>query len=43
MEDTSMVYRDPWQVSDRRYLSEGSMTLLNRPNSPTIGRPGAGL
>jgi transposase-like protein len=22
---------DEWQVSDRRYLSEGSMTLLNRP------------
>jgi putative transposase len=25
---------DEWQVSDRRYLSEGSMALLNRP-SPT--------
>ena len=25
---------DEWQVSDRRYLSEGSMTLLNRPNQP---------
>jgi hypothetical protein len=24
---------DEWQVSDRRYLSEGSMTLLNRPTS----------
>ncbi len=23
---------DEWQVSDRRYLSEGSMALLNRPN-----------
>ena len=22
---------DEWQVSDRRYLSEGSMALLNRP------------
>ena len=22
---------DEWQVSDRRYLAEGSMTLLNRP------------
>jgi putative transposase len=28
---------DEWQVSDRRYLSEGSMALLNRPD-PT--RPG---
>jgi putative transposase len=25
---------DEWQVSDRRYLSEGSMALLNRPNQP---------
>ena len=25
---------DEWQVSDRRYLSEGSMALLNRP-APT--------
>ena len=25
---------DEWQVSDRRYLSEGSMALLNRP-TPT--------
>jgi putative transposase len=24
---------DGWQVSDRRYLSEGSMALLNRPTS----------
>jgi putative transposase len=24
---------DEWQVSDRRYLSEGSMALLNRPGS----------
>ena len=24
---------DEWQVSDRRYLSEGSMALLNRPSS----------
>ena len=22
---------DEWQVSDRRYLSEGSMALLNQP------------
>ena len=22
---------DEWQVADRRYLSEGSMALLNRP------------
>ena len=26
--------RDEWQVSDRRYLSEGSMALLNRPRQP---------
>jgi putative transposase len=26
---------DEWQVSDRRYLSEGSMALLNRPENPT--------
>ena len=26
---------DEGQVSDRRYLSEGSMTLLNRPDDPT--------
>jgi putative transposase len=25
---------DEWQVSDRRYLSEGSMALLNRPDNP---------
>jgi putative transposase len=25
---------DEWQVSDRRYLSEGSMALLNRPDDP---------
>jgi putative transposase len=25
---------DEWQVSDRRYLSEGSMALLNRPQNP---------
>jgi putative transposase len=25
---------DEWQVSDRRYLSEGSMALLNRPENP---------
>ena len=25
---------DEWQVSDRRYLSEGSMALLNQPNKP---------
>jgi putative transposase len=24
---------DEWQVSDRRYLSEGSMALLNRPEN----------
>jgi len=24
---------DEWQISDRRYLSEGSMALLNRPQS----------
>ena len=24
---------DEWQVSDRRYLSEGSMALLNKPNT----------
>jgi hypothetical protein len=23
---------DEWQVSDRRYLSEGSMAQLNRPD-----------
>jgi putative transposase len=27
--------RDEWQVSDRRYLSEGSMALLNRPSRPS--------
>ncbi len=26
---------DEWQVSDRRYLSEGSMTQLNRPQPET--------
>jgi putative transposase len=26
---------DEWQVSARRYLSEGSMALLNRPEKPT--------
>src|SRR3954465_1958663 len=26
---------DEWQVSDRRYLSEGSMALLTRPENPT--------
>ncbi|MCU1617464.1 MAG: transposase mutator type [Frankiales bacterium] len=26
---------DEWQVSDRRYLSEGSMTLLTRPDNST--------
>jgi transposase-like protein len=26
---------DEWQVADRRYLSEGSMALLNRPENPT--------
>ena len=25
---------DEWQVSDRRYLSEGSMALLNRIDAP---------
>ena len=25
---------DEWQVSDRRYLSEGSVALLNRPENP---------
>jgi transposase-like protein len=25
---------DEWQVSDRRYLSEGSMALLNQPDDP---------
>jgi putative transposase len=25
---------DEWQVSDRRYFSEGSMALLNQPNKP---------
>jgi putative transposase len=25
---------DEWQVSDRRYLSEGSMAPLNRPTQP---------
>ena len=25
---------DEWQVSDRRYLAEGSMALLNRPDDP---------
>jgi hypothetical protein len=25
---------DEWQVSDRRYLSEGSLVLLNRPEKP---------
>src|SRR6185312_5418351 len=28
---------DEWQVSERRYLSEGSMALLNRPTQPTKG------
>jgi putative transposase len=26
---------DEWQVSDRRYLAEGSMAVLNRPENPT--------
>jgi len=26
---------DEWQVSDRRYLSEGSMALLNKPTKDT--------
>jgi hypothetical protein len=26
---------DEWQVSDRRYLSESSMALLNRPTPTT--------
>jgi hypothetical protein len=26
---------DEWQVGDRRYLSEGSMALLNQPTQPT--------
>ena len=26
---------DEWQVSDRHYLSEGSMALLNRTETPT--------
>jgi hypothetical protein len=26
---------DEWQVSDRRYLSEGSRAQLNRPATPT--------
>jgi putative transposase len=32
---------DEWQVSDRRYLSEGSMALLNRPDDPAeeVARP----
>jgi putative transposase len=25
---------DEWQVGDRRYLSEGSMALLNQPKQP---------
>ena len=31
---------DEWQVSDRRYLSEGSMALLNRPSpSKEVAQP----
>ncbi len=32
---------DEWQVSDRRYLSEGSMALLNRPvqSSEEVAQP----
>jgi putative transposase len=26
---------DEWQVGDRRYLSEGSMALLNKPTKST--------
>jgi putative transposase len=26
---------DEWQVSDRRYLSEGSMALLDKPTEPS--------
>jgi putative transposase len=29
---------DEWQISDRRYLSEASMALLNPP-SPPLRRP----
>jgi putative transposase len=28
---------DEWQLSDRRYLSEGSMARLNRPTPSPIG------
>jgi hypothetical protein len=33
---------DEWQVSDRRYLSEGSMALLNRPkqSDEEVAQPG---
>ena len=33
---------DEWQVSDRRYLSEGSMALLNRPDAVSRGGGAAG-
>jgi hypothetical protein len=29
---------DEWQVSDRRYVSEGSMALLTTTPSPAISR-----
>jgi putative transposase len=27
---------DEWQVTDRRYLSEGSMALLTKPNTEEV-------
>ena len=30
---------DEWQVADRRYLSEGSMALLNPPTPTAINPP----
>ncbi len=32
---------DEWQVSDRRYLSEGSMAMLHRPDqsNPEVAQP----
>jgi hypothetical protein len=34
--DSALVEtHDEWQVSDRRYLSEGSIALLDKPTAPT--------
>ena len=32
---------DEWQVADRRYLSEGSMALLNPPEPTALANAGA--